>query len=129
MAGQGDFLTIDRSKLDGLARRAAAAKIQALTIRTAALAATSAPGSMKQKIRPIFRGSKANPVGIVMVDHPAAHFVFNGTRPHEIRPKRSGGVLRFRIGSTVVYARHVNHPGTKPNPFLWRALLAAKFNA
>lgn len=126
MAGQGDFLTINRAKLDNLARRGAAAKVAAITARTAAIAATTAPGSMKQKIRPIFHGSKANPVGIVMVDHPAALFVLQGTKPHPIFPRKPGGMLRFTVGSRVVFARAVNHPGTEANPFLWKALLAAR---
>lgn len=39
-----------------------------------------------------------------------------GSRPHEIRPKRPGGVLRFvdRATGEVVFARHVDHPGTRP---------------
>lgn len=126
MAGQGDFLTIDRNKLDLVARRGAAAKVAEITMRTAAIAAATAPGSMKQKIRPIFKGSKFNPVGIVMVDHPAAFFVMNGTAPHMIYPRKQGGVLRFTVSNRVVFARAVSHPGTKPNPFLWRALLAAR---
>jgi hypothetical protein len=62
-----------------------------------------------------------------------APMVNDGTKPHKIRPKRahtlrrgSRGVvkpaLRFKIGGQVVYAKVVNHPGTKPNPFLDRAL-------
>lgn len=125
MAGSGDFLTIDRRKLDLVARRGSAKIVQAITLRTAQIATTTAPGSMKQKIRPIFKGSIANPMGIVMVDHPAAHYVMNGTKPHMIYPVKAKA-LRFKIGSTVVYAKSVNHPGTKPNPFLWKAMLAAK---
>ena len=53
------------------------------------------------------------------VDYAAA--VNDGTRPHEIRP-RNAQALRFRIGGRVVYARVVHHPGTRPNPFLDRAL-------
>lgn len=50
-----------------------------------------------------------------------APFVNDGTRPHQIRPRRAQ-VLRFTVGGQVVFARVVNHPGTKPNPFLDRAL-------
>lgn len=51
-----------------------------------------------------------------------AEAVHNGTRPHVIRPKRAGGVLRFQIGGRTVYAKYVNHPGTKGKPFLDRAV-------
>lgn len=124
-----DFMTIDRARLGDLARKGSFAMVQRITLRTAALAAAAAPGHMGQTVRPIIKGSKANPVGIVMVDHPAASYVLQGTQPHQIRPKRPNGVLRFTVGSRVVFARAVSHPGTKPNNFLWKAMLAAKFNA
>ena len=47
------------------------------------------------------------------------------------RSPRVGGqiarsdVLRFTVNGQVVYARYVNHPGTKPNDFLRQALRAA----
>lgn len=50
-----------------------------------------------------------------------APYVNDGARPHVIRPKR-GKALRFVIGGQVVFARVVQHPGTRPNPFLNRAL-------
>lgn len=124
-----DFLTIDRNKLTQVARQGSAVLVQRLTLRTAAIAAATAPGHMGQTVRPIIKGSKANPLGIVMVDHPAASYVMNGTKPHDIYPRKSNGVLRFTAGGRIVFTRHVSHPGTQPNPFLWRALLAAKFNA
>lgn len=48
-----------------------------------------------------------------------AIMVHDGTRPHVITPKTPGGVLRFE-GSDggIVFATHVNHPGTAPRPFL-----------
>jgi len=126
MAGSGDFLTIDRRKLDLVARRGSAILVEHITMRTAVIAATMAPGSMKEKIRPIFRGSKANPLGIVMVDHPAAHFVLNGTKAHWIAP-RPGGVLRFEVDGEVVFTRKpVWHKATPPNNFLMKAMLAAR---
>lgn len=50
-----------------------------------------------------------------------AAYVHDGTRPHQIRP-RNAKALRFVIGGRVVYARVVNHPGTRARPFLDRAL-------
>lgn len=50
-----------------------------------------------------------------------AGFVNDGTRPHQIRPKNAS-VLRFTVGGRVVYAKVVNHPGTRARPFLDRAL-------
>ena len=50
-----------------------------------------------------------------------AAFVNDGTRPHVIRA-RNAQVLRFRVGGRVVYAKAVNHPGTRAKPFLDRAL-------
>jgi hypothetical protein len=59
----------------------------------------------------------------------AAVFLEKGTKPHVIRPKK-GKFLRFapgagstlggrpRAGASVVFARKVNHPGTKAYPFL-----------
>ena len=40
-----------------------------------------------------------------------------GTKPHEITPKRAK-VLRFNQNGVVRYAVRVWHPGTKPNRYL-----------
>lgn len=50
-----------------------------------------------------------------------AGFVNDGTRPHRI-VARNAQVLRFRVGGRLVFVKAVNHPGTKPRPFLDRAL-------
>lgn len=50
-----------------------------------------------------------------------AAWVNDGTRPHVIRP-RTKRYLKFQVGGRTVFARKVNHPGTKPRPFLDRAL-------
>lgn len=50
-----------------------------------------------------------------------AAMVHDGTRPHRIRPKTKQA-LRFVVGGQVVFARVVNHPGTRGKPFLDRAL-------
>lgn len=50
-----------------------------------------------------------------------AHLVEGGTKPHKIRPKEPGGKLQLRNGQFV---DEVDHPGTKPNPFMQRSLKA-----
>jgi hypothetical protein len=76
-------------------------------------------------------GSFGNQVrGEVEYDIEYALMVHDGTSPHVIRPKRARSrrnprrpaMLRFEVGGQVVYARQVNHPGTKPRPYLSTAL-------
>jgi len=50
-----------------------------------------------------------------------AGWVNDGTAPHVIRP-RNRQVLKFTVGGRTVFAKVVNHPGTRANPFLDRAL-------
>ncbi len=84
-----------------------------------------APGTMGQGIRTRIEYRSTGPHGAIISTHPATIYVVNGTRPHIIRPRRPGGVLRFTVGGRVVYARYVNHPGTKPNNFMIQALREA----
>lgn len=46
------------------------------------------------------------------------------TAPHIIRPRRPGGVLAFESGGQTIFARLVNHPGSRiaPHPTLRPAL-------
>lgn len=57
----------------------------------------------------------------ISTDVEYAPFVHDGTRPHEIRP-RNAQVLRFVVNGRVVYARVVQHPGTRARPFIERAV-------
>lgn len=59
-----------------------------------------------------------NKIVIGPLDNPYAAYVEFGTQPHEIRPKRPDGVLRFQVNGQWVYAKVVHHPGTKPEPFV-----------
>lgn len=58
----------------------------------------------------------------VISTHPATRYVHDGTQPHQIRPRRAGGMLRFEVGGRIVFARVVNHPGYRGDDFLTRAL-------
>lgn len=56
--------------------------------------------------------------------HPREHIrgyssiVQLGSKPHEIKPKRPGYPLRFKVAGRTVIAWKVHHPGTEANPFL-----------
>lgn len=58
---------------------------------------------------------------------PYLGYVLYGTSPHHIAPRndRPNPHLRFVVGGMVVFARGVNHPGTRANNFMMRALPAA----
>jgi len=53
--------------------------------------------------------------------------VREGTKPHEIRPRKAKA-LRFEIGGEVVFSLLVHHPGTFPNPYHQRVLARLRGN-
>lgn len=56
---------------------------------------------------------------------PYSLFVIKGTRPHKIEGNPLLGFFWPKVGQFVVF-HSVNHPGTKPNNFLSRALRKAR---
>ncbi|MFJ8852371.1 hypothetical protein [Streptomyces sp. NPDC102437] len=117
---------IDQGRIARLLRRRggrAEQKLRERTRRVAAIAEAEAPGSMGKYISWKVAPGPGGMQGVIVCDHPAVHYVLNGTRPHLIKPRRANGVLRFEVdGGRVVYTKLVRHPGTKPNNFLARAL-------
>lgn len=62
--------------------------------------------------------------GAVFTNVNYAKYVHGGTRPHKIYPKTKK-VLRFASparSSNIIFAASVNHPGTRAQPFLARAI-------
>lgn len=55
---------------------------------------------------------------------PHALFVHWGTRPHKIAPKKKG-VLRWAGGGLFHFAKAVNHPGYRGDPWMTRAAAMA----
>lgn len=64
---------------------------------------------------------------------PYGVYVHEGTKPHIILPSRKR-VLRWSDGNQYFFAKKVNHPGTKPDQFLYNAankerpLIESRFN-
>jgi hypothetical protein len=56
---------------------------------------------------------------------PYARPVEKGTRPHVIKARR-GQFLRFQIGERTIFARQVQHPGTKPVGMFKEAAAASR---
>ena len=95
----------------------------------AADARTNAPvdtGRMAQAIKedPIVSEGPFKVIGGITSYAPYSVFVHQGTRPHVIRP-RNASALRFNVGGNTVFASSVNHPGTRPRPFLTNAVARA----
>lgn len=53
----------------------------------------------------------------IIAAQPYAFWVHEGTKAHVILPRRAKA-LRWFVDGQPVFARRVNHPGTKPNKFL-----------
>jgi len=60
---------------------------------------------------------------IVLANAPYALPVHDGARPHRIEA-RNARALRFTVGGQVRFARAVNHPGQRPQPFFENTLSA-----
>jgi len=85
--------------------------------------------------KPAFTNQKTRQGYTIGTDDEKYGFVDKGTRAHEIKPRRAGGVLRFTgpyhaktkpnviasygggRGRVQVWARRVMHPGTEPRNF------------
>lgn len=48
-----------------------------------------------------------------------AGYVEKGTKPHKIRPKPGRRALKIPTGSGYTLVAEVNHPGSKPYPYLF----------
>lgn len=100
--------------------------------RVAARARATAPGGMRDAISVELDGTGRGRRARVVLNHPAALYVTQGTgiygrrgSSYPIRP-RFARALRFVVGGRVVYAKQVTHPGIKPNDFLNKALQSAR---
>jgi hypothetical protein len=71
-------------------------------------------GEMRAKTTVKARPTASGATIEAKVDTTYAHIVSKGQRPHVITPRNPGGVLVFRQGGQIRFARSVNHPGAQP---------------
>lgn len=118
-------IRLDRAALSRSLSRASRSELEIAARQVMNRAKVLAPvdtGRLRASIRIESRRSLGfRTIYTVGSDVEYAAFVNDGTRPHVIRPRRAQ-VLRFNVGGQVVFARVVNHPGTRARPFLDRAL-------
>lgn len=117
-------VSIDRGATEAEATRIMARKAASLTRRIAAQAKANVPvltGNLGRSIQedPIKITGTTVTTGVTATANYAAA-VHDGTRPHVIRPKNVSA-LKFQIGGRTIFASSVNHPGTRPRPFLKNA--------
>lgn len=93
-------------------------------LKLQALARASVPhrtGLLAGSIYVNYSAGFLNPSVTIGSNVPYAYVVHEGASPHLITPHR-GRVLRFVHNGRVVYARKVNHPGSRATRFLARHL-------
>jgi hypothetical protein len=81
-------------------------------------------GAMRQGIGSRLEPSPGRMWVVMFSTAPYAKYVLGGTKPHVITA-RNAKALRWipnRGHGTAQFARSVNHPGTRPNPFPERAI-------
>lgn len=113
---------------EGASRAAGAAALRAAAIvtrRIATQAKMNTPvltGNLRRSIDPspprLVGPGRAS--GSVEATAEYALYVHEGTRPHVIRP-RNAAALHFHWKGREVFAKSVQHPGTRARPFLRNA--------
>lgn len=103
-------------QLDTAVRRTLAL-VQNNTMREAPVNKQSGGGNLRQSITTTVTGVAS---GKLTVESSYGVFVHEGTAPHTIRPSNKKALANTRMGK--MFGKKVEHPGTKANPFLARAV-------
>jgi len=75
-------------------------------------------GRLSQSIVKRFYDSPEGFTVVIAALQPYALYVHEGTKPHTIYPVKAKALSWVAPGGTRVFAKKVNHPGTKANHFL-----------
>lgn len=84
-------------------------------------------GELRARQRVIFRITRTTVEAQIEARTSYAMYVHEGTKPHDIRPKRVSTLRWVTAGSMyggggIHFAKLVHHPGTRAQPFMRRAL-------
>lgn len=91
--------------------------IEASALRAAKKAAPRRSGQLADRLHAVRRTNER----LITSEVPYLKYVIGGTRAHVIHAKNARA-LAFNIGGRTVFAKSVNHPGTRANDFLETAL-------
>ncbi len=105
----------------GKAIQKSALMIQSNAIKEAPVNKQTGGGNLRQNIRV---SSMTKTRAIVTSKAPYSVFVEEGTSPHVIVPRVKRGLANTRTGQ--FFGKKVNHPGTRANPFMSRAVKKSK---
>jgi hypothetical protein len=123
--GRVDLNLHSDGRINAVATRAALPEITKITRRVLNRAKVLAPvdtGRLRSSGRMDIKITAVGPTGSVTFPVSYARYVHEGTRAHVIRAKTKK-VLRFKgRGGGWVFAKKVNHPGTKKREFVEQAL-------
>lgn len=117
--------TIDRDTLGKQSAEIMSRKLQSVLRQIVNEAKVRSPvrtGELKRSIKadPVTATGPFTVEGSVTAETEYAAAVHEGTDPHVIRAKNVRA-LKFDVGGKTVFRRSVNHPGTRPRPFLRNA--------
>lgn len=122
-----DDLIKDSNKIGGMMPALLLQTMTKVTTETKNKAREILPGSFKNRTgnlrRSIDRRVESASRGRVFVGEEYGKYVEFGTSAHTITPKGKK-VLAFKVGGKLVFARKINHPGTRPYPFMQPAFVA-----
>jgi len=83
-------------------------------------------GDAESSIEPFLQRVTSNGAeGLIECSVPYAAVLADGSKPHRIEPRKAA-VLRFQVGGRWVSSHGVDHPGTRPDPFMDNALAKAE---
>jgi hypothetical protein len=118
-------LMLNRADLHAVGMKGArelVAKVTRKTLNRSAVLCPVDTGLLRASGKSNIKATASVVTGRVEYTAKYAAAVHEGRRPVTIRPKRAGGLLRFKVGGKTVFARVVHQKARKGRPFLADAL-------